>query len=108
MEIYKYVDDNVILAKLNFDTVSSHGRFVRKKWAVKTENLFKKVLHQAMKQGMKINCSKTKALLISELKSYLLQAFFKDHQRGEVAGGEAMKVLGCISLLSQEWIFWPA
>lgn len=94
LEIYKYVDDNVILEKLNFDTVVSDGRFVRNKWAVRTENLFKKVVHQAMEQGMKINCSKTKALLISELKSYLPKAFFKDHQGGEVAGGETMKILG--------------
>ena len=84
----------MLLEKLNFDTVTSDGRFVRNKWAVRTENLFKKVLHQAMAQGMKVNCSKTMALLISELKSYLLKAYFRDHTGGEVKSEEEMKILG--------------
>ena len=94
VELYKYVDDNVILEKLNFDTVVTDGRFVREKWAVRTENLFCRVVHQAIAQGMKVNCSKTKALLISELKSYLPAAFFRDNQGGLVKAGDEMKVLG--------------
>ena len=94
LELYKYVDDNVMLEKLNFDTVSTDGRFVREKWAVRTENLFKRVVHQALEQGMKINCGKTQALLISELKSYLPKAYFRDHQGGEVRAGDNMKILG--------------
>ena len=94
LEIYKYVDDNVILEKLSFDTVTPDGQCVRTKWAVRTENILKPVVHQAMAQGMKINCSKTKTLLISELKSYLTAAFFKDNLGGLVKAGEYMNILG--------------
>ena len=59
LELYKYVDDNVILEKLNMDTVPTDGRFVRTKWAVRTENLFMKIVHQAVAQGMKVNAAKT-------------------------------------------------
>ena len=70
LEVYKYVDDNVLMEKLNFDVVPTDGRFVRDKWAVRTQNAFCSIIHRAIAQGMKINSSKTKALLISELKSY--------------------------------------
>ena len=94
IEIYKYVDDNVILEKLNFVTVLSDGRFVRDKWAVRTQNTFESIIHQAVAQGMKINASKTKALLISELKSYAPTAHFFDVDGNPVRAGDGMKILG--------------
>ena len=90
LEIYKYVDDNVLMEKLNFDPVLSDGRFVRDKWAVRTQNTFCIIIYQAIAQGMKTNTSKTKALLISELKSYAPTAHFFD-QDGNI---DTMKVLG--------------
>ena len=94
LELYKYVDDNVILE--NFDYVPTDGRFVRTKRAIRTENLFIKIVHQAVAQGMKVNAAKTKALLISELKSYAPRAFFNDNDGGQVRGGETM----CMGLMS--------
>ena len=94
LEIYKYVDDNVLMEKLNFDTVLSDGRFVRDKWAVRTQNTFRSIIYQAIARGMKINTSKTKALLISELKSYAPTAHFFDQDGNTVRSGETMKVLG--------------
>ena len=94
MEVYKYVDDNVILEKLNFDTVPSDGRFVRDKWAVRTQNAFCSIVFQALAQGMKINSGKTKSLLISELKSYAPEAHFFDSQGNKVTAGDSMKILG--------------
>ena len=91
LEIYKYVDHNVLLEKLNFDTVPTDGRFVRDKWAVRTQNTFCSIVFQAMAQGMKINSGKFKALLISELKSYAPAAHFFDDQ-GNI--GDSMKILG--------------
>ena len=94
LEIYKYVDDNVLLEKLNFDTVPTDGRFVRDKWAVRTQNTFCSIVFQAMAQGMKINSGKTKSLLISELKSYAPAAHFFDDQGNMVRAGDTMKILG--------------
>ena len=88
LEIYKYVDDNVILEKLNFDTIRSDGRFVRDKWAIRTQNTFGCIIYQALAQGMKINASKTKALLISELKSYAPEAHFFDSDGNRVKAGD--------------------
>ena len=94
LEIYKYVDDNVILEKLNFDTVLSDGRFIRDKWAIRTQNTFCSIVYQAVAQGMKINAGKTKALLISELKSSAPAAHFFDNQGNKVVAGDSMKILG--------------
>ena len=80
------------MEKLNFDTVSS--RFVRDKWAIRTQNAFCNVIFQAMAQGMKINSSKTKALLISKLKSYAPAAHFFDDHGERVTAGASMKILG--------------
>ena len=78
LSVYKYVDDNGIFEKLNFDTVLSYGRFVRDKWAVCTQNTLASIIFQAIVQGMKINASKPNALLTSELKSYAPIAHFFD------------------------------
>ena len=96
LELYKYVDDNVILEKLNFNNIPTDGRFVRTKRTVRTENLFMKIVHQAVSQGMKVNASKTKALLISELKSYAPEAFFNDNDGGQVRPEDTMRILGVV------------
>ena len=76
LSVLKYVDDNVILEKLNFDTVGTDGYGFRRKWAIRTQNLFRRIVHQAKAIGMKIHPGKTVALLISELKSYNPAAYF--------------------------------
>ena len=96
LELYKYVDDNVILEKLNMDMVPTDGRFVRSEWAVRTENQFMKIVHQAVAQGMKVNAAKTKALLITELKGYASKAYFTDNEGGQVLAGETMRILGVV------------
>ena len=89
LEVYKYVDDNVLLVKLNFDTVQTDGHFVRDNWERRTHNVFCSILYQAMAQGMK-----TKALLISELKSYAPRAHFFDDHSNLVRDGDSMEILG--------------
>ena len=90
----KYVDDNVILEILNFDSVPTAGDLSRVKHAVRTQNLYHLVVHEAESRGMKVNGAKTKALLISELKSYLPKAYFIDSEGGQVQSGDKMKILG--------------
>ena len=72
----------------------SDGRFVRDKWAIRTQNTFSSIIYQALSQDMKINSSKTKALLISELKSYTPEAHFFDCDGNIVKAGDSMKILG--------------
>lgn len=52
-ELYKYVDDNVIMEKLNMGNVPTDGRFVRTKWAMQTKisswKLCTKLLHREWK-----------------------------------------------------------
>ena len=43
---------------------------------------------------MKVNSSKTRSLLISEIKVYLPQAFLEDGTGGQVRTSETMKILG--------------
>ena len=76
------------------DTVPTDGRFHKTKWAIRTENLFMKIVHQAVTQGMMVNASKTKAFLSSELKSYVPHVSFSDNEGGQVQAGDEMKILG--------------
>ena len=90
----KYVDDNVINEKVNFDTVPTDANFVQLKRAIRTENLVKQVIHQAVSRGIKVHSGKTQSLLISELKGYVPKAFFKDDEGNTIQSGNKMKILG--------------
>ena len=70
------------------------GHGFREKRAVRTENLFRLIVHQALSQGMKVNGAKTKSLLISELKNYIPKAYIIDDSGTVVRSGNDMKILG--------------
>ena len=93
LEVYKYVDDNVILEKLNFDSVPTDGYSFRNKHAIRTENLFLSIVFQALSRGMKVNGAKTNALLISEVKNFIPKAFI-DVEGDRIETGNSMKILG--------------
>ena len=78
LQVLKYVDDNIINEKLNFDSVPTDQQFYRTKRAVRTKNLVALIVHQAMSLGMVINALKTHCLCISDLKSYIPRAFIND------------------------------
>ena len=94
LQVLKYIDDNIINEKLNFDNVPTDQNQVRTKRAIRTENLFRKIVHQARSLGMIVNGSKTHALCISELKSYLPKVYFKDQEGNTVESKETIKILG--------------
>ena len=94
LQVLKYVDDNVINEKISFDGVQTNRHGFREKRAVRTENLFKLIVHQAISQGMKVNGAKTKSLLISELKNYIPKAFIVDNLGEVITSGNEMKILG--------------
>ena len=94
LRVFKYVDDNVIVEKLNFDTVPTDGYSFRTKLAVRTQNLFRRIVHQAEAVGMKIHPGKTVAMYIAELKSYNPAVYFTDIAGGRVDSTNSMKILG--------------
>ena len=94
LQVLKYVDDNIINEKLNFDGVPTDHYSYRTKRAFRTENLFAQIVHQAEFQGMRINFAKTMTMVISELKSYIPRAFIKDTKGETVDTRDNMKILG--------------
>ena len=94
LEVLKYVDNNVIIEKCNFDTVLTNQYSVRDKLALRTQNLFARIVYLAEGYGMKVNYAKTQAMVISEIKSYLPTAHFFDSKGDRVGTVEKMKILG--------------
>ena len=92
--VLKYVDDNVIIEKLNFDSVPTGGDATRVKHAARTQNLYRSIVAEAVRRGMVVNDGKTKSLLISEIKSYVPKAFFRDTNENQVVADDEMKILG--------------
>ena len=94
LQVLKYVDDNIIIEKVNFDSVPSDGDSTRTKLVARTENLFKLIVHLAESRGMKVNGAKTKSICISELKGYLPKAFFVDSTGNQVQTSSNIRILG--------------
>ena len=94
LQVLKYVDDNVINEKLNFDTVMIDGAAVKDKHAVRTQNAFRRVVHQAEGVGMKVHGGKTKSMCISEKKTYVPRAHFFDFEGNPIETSSSMKILG--------------
>ena len=94
LQVLKYVDDNIINEKLNFDTVGTDHQFFRTKRAVRTENLVAQIVHQAYSLGMVINALKTHCLCISDLKSYIPRAYITDGQGTTINSRDSIKFLG--------------
>ena len=94
LQVLKYIDDNIINEKINFDNVPTDGRFIRTKRAVRTENLVSEIFHQATWLGMVINALKTHCLCISDLKSYLPKAFIKDPDGNNINCQDKIRILG--------------
>ena len=92
--VQKYVDDNIIVERLNYDKISTDGRFVRLYHATRSQNIFNRIVTRAICCGMKVNASKTNCLLVSELKSYMPDAFFFDPDGTKISPSDKMKILG--------------
>ena len=94
LQVLKYVDDNIINEKLNFDTVPTDQQFFRNKRAIRTKNLVAQIVHQATSLGMVINALKTHCLCISDLKSYVPRAFITDGEGNTINSQDSIKILG--------------
>lgn len=58
-QVLKYVDDNIINKKLNFDSVPIDMQLFRTKRAIRTENLVAEIVHKATSLEMVVNALKT-------------------------------------------------
>ena len=94
IQVLKYVDDNVINEKINFDTVAPDGAAVKDKHAVRTQNLFRRVTFQAEGNGMRVHAGKTQMMCIAETKSYVPRAHFFDLDGNKISTSSHMKILG--------------
>ena len=94
LQVLKYVDDNIIHELLNFDKINTDGTGTRSYHATRSQNLFHEIVARALYCGMKVNGSKTNAILISELKSYLPEAFLYDNDGNKIIPSDKIKILG--------------
>ena len=94
LQVLKFVDDNVVQEKINFDSVPTDGFSFRVKHAARTQNLTHGIVHEALARGLKVNNAKTTALCISEVKGYIPKAFIFDLDGNQIKSGNTMKLLG--------------
>ena len=94
LQILKYIDDNVINERINFDKIQTDGFSIRDYHATRTQNAFCNIKTRAEHCGMLVNDLKTHLLLISETKSYVPKAHFFDSNGDRIESRESMKMLG--------------
>ena len=94
MQVLKYVDDNILHEKLNFENVPTDGYGFKNLHAKRTQNLFWRIVAEAEACGMKVNADKTQTMCISEVKTYNPAVFFYDRDGTKTKPTNEMKILG--------------
>ena len=95
--LLRYVDDEVSLAKINFEnslgfTIS--GQKHRIKHAAQSQNEFRHLVRNAEKIGMKVNAAKTTLVCFSDALAYSPDAYIEDADGNVIRGQPTMKALG--------------
>ena len=94
----KFVDDGMILSKINMDSAAvgtaASGRQTKTKHDLQSQNLFRKIVSKAESRGMVVNKGKTKILCISDAQTYKAQSYLLDADGRKLESGASMKVLG--------------
>ena len=95
----KFVDDFMILSKINMDSATAiqagaHGRPVKSKHDIQSQNVFRRVAARAEARGMVVNKKKTQILRISDALTYHASACNRDADGTAVSSGPKLKVLG--------------
>ena len=97
MALLKYVDDNSMASKVNFDTairLEVLGESHRVKHAVELQNVFRTVIRRAESKGMKVNTDKTNVICISDAQSYTPSAYVLDSDGVRIDSGNSLKIVG--------------
>ena len=95
--IRKYVDDNVIVEKVNYgrtvmDIVNQVP--IKSRLAPGSQNAFRSITKRAEEKEMKVNTLKTQLLVISDALNYTPMAYIHDRDGNKIESGTNMKVLG--------------
>ena len=97
-KFFKYIDDNIIVEKLNFGnvaiTIDGNGRPVKIRVAHKTQHSFRGATGRAGEKGMVVNNSKTQILVISDAMNYTPETYIDDRNNDRIFSGDSLKVLG--------------
>ena len=97
VKVFKYVDDNISVEKVNFgqvDVIVVAGESYKFKLAINLQNAFRSISGKAEEIGMVINTGKTQLLTISDALHYRPKAFILDANDNRIDSVEHMNVLG--------------
>ena len=95
----RFVDDGFNLSAINFENsygFEVNGVFWRSKHAVQAQNVFRHMVRNAEKIGMKVNTEKTAMICATDSMSYKAEAFIMDADGERVGCQDRMKVLGMV------------
>ena len=95
--VFKYVDDNITCAKLNFGStpvVLVDGQKTKMRQAIPSQNAFLSITTNAKKIGMLVNSKKTGLLCISDALSYKPYTYIEDEDGNKIECVEELKILG--------------
>ena len=95
----KFVDDGLMVSKLNMDSAVLSARLIEGKPSkvkedIMTQNMFRRIVRKATSRGMKVNNDKTSILCVSDALNYRASAFFRDSDGKVLESGDSMKMLG--------------
>lgn len=97
VKIVKYIDDNLIIEKVNFGNVDAQdgpSGPIKKKVSIGIQNAFRSIVKNAKKKRMQVNAAKTNMLCISDSLNYRPVTFFRDEEGNTIDCVEKMKILG--------------
>ena len=95
--LLRYIDDGFNLSKINFE--NSYGFTVngvkhRVKHAIQSQNVFRHLVRNALKIGMKVNSDKTSMICISDSLAYAADAYMEDEDGVRIGCQPTLKALG--------------
>ena len=93
IQALKYVDDNILNEKLNFQTAVDIGGNRKLKHAIRTQNAFRRIVQEAISRGMKVNAAKTNLMVVSD-GTYEALASIVDVDGNVLKSTSEMKILG--------------
>ena len=97
VNVDKYVDDNLQQEAVNTENCAVLpvlGEAHKSKHAVLTQNVFRHVVRNAAKKGMKVNSEKTSMVCISDSQNYKISSYIYDAEGVRIDSTSTMKVLG--------------
>ena len=97
VKVFKYVDDNISVEKLNFGQTpitTQDGKNVKVKLATNLQNGFRSITSKAREKGMVVNSNKTKLLTISDALNHRPSAYIMDEDNNRIESSSTMNILG--------------